>query len=398
MLFWIICGVLAIVVAGVVVAPLLRGVQTDGIDPDVAFYRAQLEELDRDIERGMIDADEGERARVEVQRRLLAADARDGVNLTGGVSRGLAVVVVAFVGAVGLAGYFFLGAAGYPDLPLKARLAASDEMRANRPDQAAMEAAALPPLTPDVPADYLASVEQLRDLVPTRPDDLRGWELLAYHEAQMRNYPAAVAAQGRVLTLKGETVTNDDRRMMVDLLVSAADGLVSPEAEAYIRQILDVDRDDIAGHYYLGALYYQTDRSDVALRFWKPIVAQGDPQEFYVAAARRQIEDAALRAGDEKYSLPEVRGPNADDIANAQDMTDADRQDMIRGMVGQLATRLADEGGPASEWARLIRAYGVLGEVDKATTIWTEAKDVFAGNDTDLASLAAAATDAGVAQ
>lgn len=398
MLFWIICVVLALVVAGLVVTPLVRGVQARGVDPDVAFYRAQLEELDRDVERGTIDADEGERARIEVQRRLLAADARGGQDTKGGVSRGMAVASVVFVGAVGLAGYFLLGAPGYPDMPIKARLAASDEMRANRPDQATLEAAALPPIAPDVPADYVASVEKLRALVPTRPDDMRGWELLAYHEAQMRNYPAAVAAQTHVIELKGDAVTNEDRRLIVDLMVSAADGLVSPEAEVYIRQILEADKDDIAGRYYLGALYYQTDRSDVALRLWKPIVADGDPQEFYVAAARRQIEDAAFRAGDNKYTLPGLRGPNADDIANAQDMTADDRQEMIRGMVSQLATRLADEGGPASEWARLIGAYGVLGEVDKATEVWLEAQEVFAASDADIATLRAAADAAGVAQ
>lgn len=397
MLFWIICVVLALVVAGLVVAPLVRGVQAAGVDPDVAFYRAQLDELDRDIARGTIDAAEGERARVEVQRRLLAADARGGQELKGGVSRGLAIAVVVLLGAIGLAGYFSLGAPGYPDLPIKARIAASDEMRANRPDQATMQAAVLPPLAPDVPDDYLASVQQLRTLVPTRPDDLRGWELLAYHEAQMREYPAAVAAQAHVIALKGDAATNEDRRLIVDFMVTAADGLVSPEAEVYIRQILDADETDIAGRYYLGALYYQTDRSDVALRMWKPIVADGDPEAFYVAAARRQIEDAAFRAGV-KYSLPDVRGPNAADIANAQDMTAADRQEMIRGMVGQLAARLADEGGPASEWARLIGAYGVLGEVDKATEVWLEAQEVFAGSDADIASLRAAADTAGVAK
>jgi len=99
-----------------------------------------------------------------------------------------------------------------------------------------------------------------------------------------------------------------------------------------------------------------------------------------------------------KYSLPTLRGPNADDIANAQTMTEGDRQDMIRGMVSQLATRLADEGGPASEWARLISAYGVLGETGNAAAIWAEAQTVFAGADAELATLRAAAEAAGVAQ
>ena len=397
MVFWIVCGLLALIVAGVVTAPLWRGVSEGRVDPDVAFYRAQLAELDRDVERGTIDATEAERARVEVSRRLLAADGRSSVRGSSKPSPKLAAGILIAVVAAGMVGYWQLGAIGYPDLPLKARIAQSDEMRANRPDQAALQSVALPPLSPDVPADYLESVDTLRKLVPTRSDDLKGWELLAYHEAQLREFPAAVEAQARVLALKGEAATVTDKRLMIDLMVTAADGLVSPEAELFVRDVLEEAPDDEAGRYYMGALFYQTDRADVALRLWRPIVEEGDPQSYYVAAARSQIEDAAFRAGVE-YALPDVRGPSAADIANASGMSDDDRQDMIRGMVSQLAGRLADEGGPASEWARLIGAYGVLGEVDKATEVWLEAAEVFAGSTSAMATLRAAADAAGVSQ
>lgn len=397
MVFWIICVVLSLVVGVLVVKPLWDGQKPPAADPDVAFYRAQLAELENDVARGTIDQLEADRTRVEVQRRLLAADGRHMTRGGSAPSRGVAIAVIGVITAAGLGAYWQLGAIGYPDLPLKARIAASDEMRLNRPDQAALQAAALPSLAPDVPADYLASVEQLRKLVPTRPDDLRGWELLAYHEAQMREYPAAVEAQARVMTLRGDAASVNDKRLMVDLMVTAADGLVSPEAEVLVRQILEADPENAGALYYMGALYYQTDRSDVAFRLWRPIVEGGDPTEFHVAAARSQIEDAAFRAGV-KYSLPALRGPNADDIANAQTMTEGDRQDMIRGMVSQLAGRLADEGGPASEWARLITAYGVLGEAENAAAIWAEAQTVFAGADAELATVRAAAEAAGVAQ
>jgi cytochrome c-type biogenesis protein CcmH len=199
------------------------------------------------------------------------------------------------------------------------------------------------------------------------------------------------------LTLKGADVTNDDRRRMVDLMVTAADGMVSPETEAFVRRILEEDPEDEVALYYMGALYYQTDRADVALRLWRPIAENGDPSSFHVAAVRSQIEDAAFRAGV-KYTLPDEKGPSAADIANAQDMTEEDRQNMIRGMVAQLAGRLADEGGPASDWARLIGAYGVLGETDKATEVWLEASEVFASSGAAMSTLRAAATAAGVAE
>lgn len=397
MIFWIICIVLTAVVAGLVVMPLLRGDQLVEDAPDVAFYRAQLEELDRDLERGVLDIAEAERARVEVARRLIAADARAAEVTPSPPAPMLAIAVILLAAGMGLGGYFYLGVPGYADLPLKARIATSDEMRASRPTQKAMEAAAAPAAPATYPDDYLESVARLRQIVPTRPDELAGWELLAYHESQLRNYPAAVAAQARVLALKGADATIEDRTRIVDVMVMAADGFVSPEAEGYVRQILEADPENVAGLYYMGALYYQTDRPDVALRLWRPVAADGDPTQYHVQAIRAQIEDAAYLAGV-KYTLPAAVGPSAEDIANASDMSAEDRQGMIQGMVSQLAGRLADEGGPASEWARLIGAYGVLGETEKASEVWLEASEVFAGSVGAMETLRAAAVSAGVAE
>ena len=53
---------------------------------------------------------------------------------------------------------------------------------------------------------------------------------------------------------------------------------------------------------------------------------------------------------------------------------------MIESMVDGLAQRLATEGGPASDWAQLIRALGVLGETGRANAIWQEAQTVFTGD------------------
>jgi cytochrome c-type biogenesis protein CcmH len=397
MLFWIICGVLAVVVGGMVVAPMLRAPARKNVSPDVVFYRSQLEELDRDITRGVVDPSEAGRSKVEISRRLLSADlAMDSAGTDRPTPR-LAVIIAIAISVAGVAGYYNLGAAGYGDLPLKARLAAADDMRINRPSQAAMEAAAPAPGPVNVAPDYLASIAQLRALVPTRGNDVQGWELLAFHEAQLRNYTAAASAQSRVIAMKGTDASRDDTRRLLDLTVMAAGGLVSPEAEVQARALFDLDAADPVARYYLGALYYQTDRSDVALRMWAPIVAQGDPQAYHTAAARSQIEDAAFRAGA-KYTLPPERGPTAQDIANATDMTAQDRDTMIRSMVTGLASRLANQGGPAADWAQLIAAYGVLGETAAATEIWLEARDVFAGSASAIDTLRTAATNAGVAQ
>ena len=76
-MFWIICAALAGVVAIAIAAPLLRR-QRAGAEPAAAFdlrvYRDQLREVERDLERGVIDASDAERLRVEIGRKVLAAD------------------------------------------------------------------------------------------------------------------------------------------------------------------------------------------------------------------------------------------------------------------------------------------------------------------------------------
>ena len=396
MVFWIVCAVLALAVTAVMVTPLLRPRATGPDNPDIAIYRAQLDELDRDLERGLLEPEEAERARTEVARRLIAAN-KDARPAEGAArpTKGLAISVGALVLALSFGVYWYSGAPGYPDLPLQARLDASDEMRANRPGQAALQAAAPTPPPVSLPEDYVAAINQLREIAPTRPVDLEAWERLAFHEVELRNYAGAAAAQEQVIAIKGDAALLSDYQRLLDLMVVAAGGLVSPEAETLIREILDRDEGNTAALYYLGALYNQTDRPDIALRVWRRIIEGGDPANYHIASARAQAPDAAFRAGVE-YALPETRGPSFEDMEAAQDLSPEEQQAMIGGMVAGLANRLATEGGPAQDWARLIRAYGVLGDLDSARTVWAEAQQVFVGSMRGMEILTNAARDAGV--
>src|SRR5450432_940396 len=60
------------------------------------------------------------------------------------------------------------------------------------------------------------------------------------------------------------------------------------------------------------------------------------------------------------------KGPNASDIAAASQMAPAERNGMIESMVARLAQRMAENGSDVDGWLRLIKAYSVLGERDKA--------------------------------
>ena len=77
-------------------------------------------------------------------------------------------------------------------------------------------------------------------------------------------------------------------------------------------------------------------------------------------------------------------------------MTEDERQQMIRSMVEGLMERLANEGGSAEEFARLINALSVLGEMNRALAILDEARTSFADHPADLAVINEAARNAGL--
>lgn len=413
MVFWIITGALAVVSVALMALTIIRG-RVDGEPPaayDLRVYRDQLKEVDRDLARGVIAPEDAERLRAEISRRVLTADAQvRAAEIEGkpanGPARILAGVLALGVGVGGFALYQRLGAPGYGDLPRQDRIAMAKQAYETRPAQAEVEAQMPPRADIAQPApDFATLMEKLREAVAGRPDDVQGHVLLARNEAVLGNFTAAYGAQERVLTLLGEAATAQDYVDYADMMILAAGGYVSPEAERALRGALARDERNGAARYYMGLMLAQTGRPDRAFAVWNALLNEGPQDAVWIAPIREQIEEMAFRAGV-KFTMPAqeglpqdgLRGPTQADIAAAGDMTDADRQAMIRNMVEGLNTRLAEEGGTPAEWSRLIGAYGILGEVDKARAIWAEAQVKFATQPDALDEIRGGARRAGVAE
>jgi cytochrome c-type biogenesis protein CcmH len=411
MAFWIAAAGIGLAVTALLLLALLRGRADDAPAAayDLRVYRDQLREVDRDLARGVIAPADAERLRTEVARRVLEADRAlgHGAGPDGTAAPPLPTLVMAgLVAAVMLGGvwtYYRLGAPGYPDLPIAARLAASEDVYRTRPPQAAAEtaAAARAPAPGPVDPAFSTLMDQLRGALKDRPDDLEGHRLLARNESGLGNYVAAVAAQRRVIAILGDSVNANDHAMLAEMMILGAGGYVSPEAEAEITRALQLDPLNGTATFYAGLMFAQVGRPDRTFSLWAPLLDRSQPDDPWVAPLRAQLMQVASEAGEDDYVLPETAplpGPDADAVAAAAEMTPEERQEMVRGMVAQLSERLATQGGSAGEWARLIAAYGVLGETDRAQAIWAEAQQRFAGRAADLEVVRAAAAQAGVAE
>jgi cytochrome c-type biogenesis protein CcmH len=90
------------------------------------------------------------------------------------------------------------------------------------------------------------------------------------------------------------------------------------------------------------------------------------------------------------------KGPSASEVAAAAEMAPADRNGMIEGMVARLARKMAENGSDVDGWLRLIKAYAVLGERDKALAATANARSALSGNSDNLRRIGDLAKELGL--
>ena len=290
MTFWLLSMALGLALAALLVREALRAPREAPSHPDMAIYGAQLDELDRDEARGLLTPDAAAPVRAEIARRILEADRKSGARSEVRAEGSALPLILATIVALGCGGalYMYLGSPGYADLPRSQRLAASERIKASRPTQAYSEAAAekARPKPAEPPADFAKLMDQLRAAVAKRPDDVTGLRLLAENERKLGNLSAAARAQEQLVRTLGDKATAEDRARLADILINAAGGSVSAEAEQAIISTLNVDPTNPTARFYAGLTEAQTGRPDLAFNLWNGLLQNGPPDAPWVPFIR----------------------------------------------------------------------------------------------------------------
>jgi cytochrome c-type biogenesis protein CcmH len=348
MTLWFVLALMTAAAVFAVLWPLGRRAPLREEGSDVAVYRDQLEEIDRDCAAGLIGEREAEAARVEVSRRLLgAADMPTSAPATGTTLRrrlaALAAIVVLPIGAAAV--YLSLGSPLLPSQPQAVRLELPPEQRS----------------ITDLVARVEAHLEQ-------NPDDGRGWEVLAPVYMRLGRYDDAVKARRNVLRLSG--VSAEREADLGEALTGVANGVVTAEAKAAFDRALKIDPNEFKARYYAGLAAEQDGRTAEARDLWRSLLAGAPAEAPWIGFVRE-----SLARVDPGTPPP---GPSTADIAAAGELSPEQRAEMVRGMVERLAARLQNEGSDVDGWLRLLRAYMVLGDRDKARAAATDARRALA--------------------
>ena len=349
MTLWFIMAIMTIAAIFAVLWPLARrGPARAGSDVEV--YRDQLEEIARDRAAGLIADSEAEAARIEVSRRLLAAaDATPAAPARGSQMRRRATALAALLlfplGAAGL--YLALGSPNLPGEPQAARRDLSPEQRS-----------------------LAEAVGRVEAHLENNPEDGRGWEVIGPVYMRLGRYEDAVKARRNALRLLGANAQREAD--LGEALTGAANGVVTAEAKSAFERALAHSPDEFRARYFIGLAAEQDGRPQEAAETWRNLLASAPVDAAWTDFVRESL--ARVAPG----SAP-PRGPSADDVAAARELSPEQRAAMVRGMVERLAERLKQDGSDVEGWLRLVRAYMVLGERERALAAAGDARRALAG-------------------
>lgn len=343
-----ILGIMTAAALGAVIWPLWRAGTLVSAGSDLAVYRDQLEEIERDRADGRIGHEESEAARIEVSRRLLGAAASTTVESAPRGGRRLTALACAAI-AIPLVATSFYMLLGSPDLPGEP-IASRDggEEQAN---------------------SVAALIARIETHLEEEPSDGRGWEVVAPVYMRLERYDDAVKARRNALNLLGATAQRE-----VDLgeaLTFAAGRVVTADSKAAFERAAAMEAGNPKAMFYLGLAAQQDGNTTEAVRIWRSLIAQAPADAPWLPVVRQSL----ARVEGPGVASP---GPAPDDVAAASEMSPDARNQFIRGMVERLATRLHENGSDVEGWLRLLRAYMVMGERDKAKTAADEARGALA--------------------
>lgn len=361
-MFWIVAALLSAAAAAAIMAGAASGARADAQavipDPGLALHRRQLAEVDDLAERGLLAGAELDTLRAEAARRLLsAADEAGAPAAPGGAPRDRVVVLIvaATTAVLALGLYLAVGSPGTPDQPFAKRVAA---WRAA--DPASLD-----------PSQMAAVLSVMAKNNPTDPAPLQAMAI-----AQMASEQPIAAQTTLRKALRLAPESPGLWASLGESFVAGGQGVVDVDAQRAFQEALKREPANRAANYYLGRAAFAAGDKAAGLARWRAVLdtlPADDPRR-----AGLEVEISAAQAG----------GPTQAQIAAAQGAVGPDQ---IRAMVDGLAARLAADPNDAAGWARLIRAYGVLGETAKRDDALRRATARFGDQPEIVAALKAAA-------
>jgi cytochrome c-type biogenesis protein CcmH len=273
-MLWILIAAMASLTVVALVMPFMRReavAEQDGL----GAFSGQLEELARDRELGLIDAEQARAAEIDIKRRRLAASARDDRDGEGGASpwlRQLAIIVCGLGGIAAFAIYMVVGSP-QPAVPAEPEpVMVSQEMR-----------------------DVLDQVEALAAELEANPDNAQGWAVLGQAYLSLGRYEAAANAFEQAIDR-----VPDSAFLFASLgqaILFGENGRMTPPAREAFARALDIEPTDVRARFFMAEAQFQAGENEAALAAWQALLDESPDDAAYRATIEARLASLTPAAG-----------------------------------------------------------------------------------------------------
>jgi len=275
-LFWSIAAALTVAALLFLLPPLLRRRLTAPdarVAANATIYREQLEELAAELQRGALTQEEFERARREVEHRIVSEYGTPAAPQPAGwrPNTAAAVAVAMLLPFAVVLGYLQLG----------------------NPD--AIGGGAPEPGHTVSPEQMESLVERLAARLKQAPDDAEGWVLLGRSLNVLEKYERAAEAYARAAQLapKDAGVLAD----YADTLAMARGRTLQGEPFAIVKRALEIDPAHLKSLALAGSAEFERHDYAAAIAYWERVLKAAPPQSEFARAVAESIEQARTLGG-----------------------------------------------------------------------------------------------------
>ncbi len=359
MMIWLALSLIFLLALALMLVPLYR-YQSDPAASEnivknnvknIAVYKAQLSELQSDLDNGVLSPAEVAAAQLEIERRLLRISSeKDTIEPKNNeTSLKLLTVIITLVLLGSTAFYLNIGMPGMPDFALK------DQPHSTT--QRTKSNSASP--------EIIAEIAKIQAHLQKNPDDVNGWRALGQYQTDLQNRVKAAEAFQRWFELDSANI--DAALMFSESLIMLSDGRVSPAALLALDRAQKIQADNPGVRHYLALAEYQAGNVDQALVNWQALMAASPADAPWRRSIQRWIDKAQNDLGIAVTNSTAVAPPLSEANRKAiAEMSAEEQEALIKSMVARLARKMDENPENTEGWFRLAKAYMMLGQKSDA--------------------------------
>ncbi|WP_177420403.1 c-type cytochrome biogenesis protein CcmI [endosymbiont of Lamellibrachia barhami] len=292
-LFWIIAAGLTLLAMAFVVLPLLRGLKNTGISSDelnLEVFQQQLEELDNDLDSGILDQARYDAARKDLEKEFLT-DVSGNKVAPATMNRSSGRWVIGAAVLIPVSAVILYQILGTPEIIPRL----TGQVPDTTVNSAQEKAKNMPPME--------ELVQKLADKLVEQPENIDGWLMLARSYMSMDRVQEGLEAYGQAMRLAPENTA---------VLLAYAEGLAKTDsnnftgkAASLVEKAIKLDGDNPNARWMMGIVSYQRGDYSAAVEHWERTQTLLGPDNKDAATITNALADARREMG-EAPKLPSI--------------------------------------------------------------------------------------------